>query len=208
MSAVERPGHPPLPPDYLRSIILKISKSYPACNAAEIANVEAEQRAIPVPDDLSDAIAAWTYIWSNSTDATPEGIVQDLSSLGLVSAPGAKVLSDLLISAEPFRESAKAVSAYLRVGAPLFVNVRAVIDIRCRFHSNEDEFMGGRAAKTLMETLPVVLATLTLTENDETKSINFLMDESDLSYLKRFVKNMEGQLELAKNLLKDGSVKS
>jgi hypothetical protein len=179
----------------------KIAKNYPACNAAELAIIEAEQRGISNQQDFADVISAWTYIWSNSEDDAPQTVVDDLASLNLISADAGRVLAGLLKEGAPFREIAKVKSSYLKVGNALFVNLRGVVDLRCRFHNTDEEFKSGKLPSEVVDVQQVVMASLTLLNPGDSETVvPFLMDEEDLRSLKRFVKNMERELELAKTL--------
>jgi hypothetical protein len=198
-----------LPTDALRTVVDKIAKSYPACNATELALVEAEQRGISNPQDLADVISAWTFLWSRTEGESPQVVVNDLASLGVISDDAGRVLTDLLEAAEPFRETAQTASLYLRVGAPLFVSIRGVLDVRCRFHRTAQEFQSGKLPSELIDAQQVIMANLTLNNpDDEEVVIPFLMDENDLRYLKRFVRNMEREIELSKSLLKSTGANS
>jgi hypothetical protein len=193
------------PLETLWSILIKAVKTYPACNTAELATLEAEQRGID-GQDLYDVMAVWTYIWENSDGESPQVVTSDLVSLGLLSTDAAQPLTELLTRAEPFRKTANVVSSYLQTGAPLFVGLRGVVDIRCRFHETNEAFLISTAPGELIDTHPVVLANLTIKDPGGKETvISFLMDENDLGYMKRFVKNMEKELELSKSLLKSRS---
>jgi hypothetical protein len=192
-----------VPLDALRTVVDKIAKTHPSCNVLELAALEVEQRNVSDLHELSDAISVWTYIWENISSESPQAVSADLVSLGLVSAPAAGILTELLTEAEPFRETARVTSRYIRVGAPLFVGLRGTVDIRCRFHKTEEDFTHGKSPSELVDVHQVILVNLELhTQDDEETVISFLMDENDLSYMKRFVRNMERELELSKGLLK------
>jgi hypothetical protein len=193
---------PRVPLDILRTVADKIARTFPACSPTELVAVEAEQRAFPDKDLLHDAISTFVYLWDNIGTESSKAVVADLVSLGLVSQDTAGILTDLLVSAEPFRETALVASRYIRIGAPVFVGIRGTVDIRLRFHKTQEEFSAANTPKALFGAQQVILANLRLNDlsgNDET--VSFLMDENDLMYLKRFVRNMEMELELSKTLL-------
>jgi hypothetical protein len=148
-------------------------------------------------------ISVFTYIWENIDGESPQDVTADLTSLGLLSKDGARMLTDLLVSAEPFRETAKVASDYLRVGSALFATIRGTVDLRLRFHKTEEDFTSGKPPTELVAAQQVVLANLTISEPDGKETVvSFLMDDNDLSYMKRFVRHMERELELSKGLLK------
>jgi hypothetical protein len=191
------------PPDLLWSILVKVAKTYPACNTSELAALEAEERGIKEAQELYDVISVWTYIWENSDGESPQEITADLIALELLSKQDAEVLFELLTKAAPFRQTAEVMASYLHVGAPLFVGLRGVVDVRCRFHRTDEEFFASGPPSELVDTFPVVLANLTINApGDKETVVSFLMDENDLSYMKRFVRQMEKELELTKSLLK------
>lgn len=192
-----------LPPNVLRSVIDKFAKTHPACNPVELAALEAEQSAIADPQALTDAVSAFSYIWENMDGESPQAVTADLKSNGLLTNDTAGILLELLTSAEPFRETAKVKSSYIRIGAPLFASVRGAVDLRLRFHKKDEEFVIGVPPKELVGAQQVVMVDLVLNENgNHERTISFLMDENDLGYMKRFVRNMERELELSKGLLK------
>jgi hypothetical protein len=191
-----------LPLDVLRTVIDKIAKTHPACNVGELCALEAEQHAVPDPQLLSDAISSFTYIWENMGHESAKAVSEDLSSLGLLSNGAARILTDLLVSAEPFRATARVVSANLRIGSPLFVEIRGTVDLRLRFHKSEGELVGGKLPAEIIDGQQVIMANLTINgPGNNEKVVSFLMDDNDLKYLKRFVRNMEKELELTKHLL-------
>ena len=49
-----------VPPAVLLAVVHKIAQTYPACNTAELAALEAEQSGIPDSQALSDFVAAFT----------------------------------------------------------------------------------------------------------------------------------------------------
>lgn len=107
-----------------------------------------------------------------------------------------------MTEAEPFRETAKVAASYLKVGAPLFVGLRGTVDIRCRFHRTDEDFTNTMTPNELVGAQQVIVANLTIHNLDEGETIvPFLMDENDLNFMKRFVKNMEKELELSKDLV-------
>ncbi len=190
-----------VPLEALRSVIDKIAKTHPACNAVELTTLEAEQRGVDT-QTLNDAVSVWVYLWSNSDGESPQAVTADLISLGLVSNVVGGLLTELLISAEPFRETARAASKNLRIGAPLFTDIHGTVDIRCRFHKTEEAIVNLQFPSELVDAQQVIMANLTIRNpDDEEAVVSFLMDEADLSYMKRFVRNMEKELELSKGLL-------
>jgi hypothetical protein len=193
-----------LPSNVLRPLVEKIASTHPACNPYELAAVEADESALSVPQDLIDFVSSFVYIWEH-TDGTesPESVSTDLIALGMLSTDAAPLLTDLLKSAEPFRETAKAQSTYIRVGAPIFVTLRGVVDLRLRFHKTDIEFEMAAPPTTLAGVQQVIMTNLTIKEPDGKETIiGFVMDEHDLKYMKRFVRNMERELEMSKDLLK------
>jgi hypothetical protein len=191
-----------VPPDVMHTVVEKFAKTHPAVNPTELAVSEAEQKEVPDPEALSDALSAFTYIWENIESEAPLAVAEDLMSLEILSSEAYKTLVDLLTSAQPFREAALAASHCIRVGAPLFVSLRGVVDLRLRFHKTEDEFRSGKTPTELVGAQQVVLVNLKLNQLGDESEISFLMDENDLGYMKRFVRNMEKELELSKPLLK------
>jgi hypothetical protein len=191
-----------VPVDVLRTMAYKIAKTLPACNVIELAAVFAEQHSVSDPQALSDAASVFSYILTNIEDDSPQTLIADLVSLGLLSGKTARILGELLGTAAPLRETANVVSSYLRIGAPLFVGMRGTVDLRLRFHKTDEELGASATPTKLYEAHPVVLVNLTTTDaTNEEHAVCFLMDENDLSYMKRFVKNMERELELSKTLL-------
>lgn len=87
-----------VPPDVLHALVDKIAKTYPACNTAELAALEAEQHDVPDSRALSDFSAAFVYLWENIDGEPSQAVMADLSSLGLVSNATARALTDLLAS--------------------------------------------------------------------------------------------------------------
>jgi hypothetical protein len=131
----------------------------------------------------------------------PESIVSDLLSLELLPEALAPTLDALAKSAKPLRESANAVAANLRFGAPLFVKLRGTVDIRLRFNKSAEEIEVGSAPIGLLGAQRLIFANLTINRpDDEEEVIPFVMDEADLQYMKRFVKNMETALALSKKV--------
>jgi hypothetical protein len=190
------------PPEVLRSVADKIAKTYPACNTTELAALAAEQHNLTDPQQFIDAVSAFVYVWDNMDSDLPQAVVSDLLSLELISDSAAPLLIKLLESAVPFRESAKAAAQNLRLGSPLFVGLRGTVDIKLRFHKKEENIWSTATATELVGVQQVVMANLTISQPDGTESvIPFLMDETDLSYMKRFVRNMERELELSRGLV-------
>jgi hypothetical protein len=190
-----------VPLEALRSVIQKIAKTHPACNAVELSALEAERHGAN-PEDLNDAVSTWVYLWASIGGESPQAVIADFASLGLVSEATGKLLTELLVSSEPLREAAGAASMYLMIGAPLFADIRGTVDIRCRFHKTEDALGSAQFPSELVDAQQVIMANLTLRrQNNEEQVVSFLMDETDLSYLKRFVRNIEKELELTKGLL-------
>ena len=198
-----------IPPESLDRVVQEVARTYPACNIREVIAREAERSRGADPQELFDVMSGLTFLWANSGHETPQTIAQDLVSLGMASDATAKIVEELLTSTLPLREGAQALSAYLRVGAPLFVSIRGVVDIRCRFHEREQGLNSGAVPTKLIDTHTVVMASLLLNdEDDEEKTVSFLMDENDLGYLKRFVRNMEKELELSKRFSDARSTKT
>jgi len=198
-----------VPSDVLRPVVEKIAKTHPAVNPTELAAFEAEQTGLPDPEDLSNAVSAFTYIWENTGSESPKTVAEDLKSQGVLSQEAAGILVDLLTLAQPFREAALATSHCLRVGAPLFVSIRGVVDLRLRFHKTENEFRTGKTPTKLVGAHEVILVSLTLNnQQGPNNTVSFLMDENDLGYMKRFIRNMEKELELSKQLLKSPELRS
>lgn len=197
------------PLDILRAVVDKIARTYPACNATELAALEAEQRGIPHPQDLTDAISVFTYIWGNVDGESPQAITADLVSLELLSNDAGRILTELLLSAEPYRESARVASTYTRIGSSLFVGLHGTVDVRLRFHNTDEDFVNGKLPTELVGTQQLIVANLTLSQLDgEEVVVSFLMDEDDLRYMKKFIRNMEQGLELSRGLLKSSELKS
>ncbi len=185
----------------LRSVIIKIAKTHPACNTTELTTLEAEQRGVDA-QDLSDAVSVWVFLWRNTEGVSPQAVTTDLISLGLISNDVGDLLAELLTLAEPFREAALAASKNLRIGAPLFSDLHGTVDIRCRFHKTDEAINNNHFPNELVDAQQVIMANLTIRKpDDEEAVVSFLMDEADLSYMKRFVRNMEKELELSKGLL-------
>jgi hypothetical protein len=198
-----------IPPEGLRRVVQEVARTYPACNIREVIAREAERSSMADPQELFDVMSGLTFLWANSGHETPQAVAQDLVSLEMASDAAAKIVEELLTSTLPLREGARAVSAYLRVGAPLFVSIKGVVDIRCRFHEKEEGLNSGAVPTRLIDTHPVVMASLLLNdEDDDEKTVSFLMDENDLGYLKRFVRNMEKELELSKRFFDTRSAKT
>src|SRR5260370_2554658 len=127
-----------LPAPILHPVVYKIAKTHPACNPLELAALEAEQTGIADPQALSDAVSVFTYIWENMDGESPQAVTADLESLGLLSKDGARILTELLVSAEPFRETAKVEASYLRIGSPLFAAIHGAVDLRLRSPTTND----------------------------------------------------------------------
>jgi hypothetical protein len=88
------------------------------------------------------------------------------------------------------------------MGSTLFVGLRGTIDLRLRFHKTEDEFLGGKLPTNVAGAQAVIMANLSVSEPDGTEAvIAFLMDENDLSYMKKFVRNMERELKIGKSMV-------
>lgn len=84
-----------------------------------------------------------------------------------------------------------------------FVNIRGTVDYRLRFHDTRDKFLAGRLPKQIFGAQQVIMANLAVSDPDgEERVVPFVMDENDLAYLKKFVRNMERELELSKDLIK------
>jgi hypothetical protein len=124
-----------LPPETLHNLAYKIAKTFPACNPTELAALEAEQSSGADPRVLADAVSVFTYLWDNVDGEPPADVTSDFESLGLLSHEASGVITNLLESAEPFRATARVESSYIRIGAPLFVGIRGVVDLRLRFHN-------------------------------------------------------------------------
>lgn len=198
-----------VPLKVLRTVVDKIARTYPACNVLELVALEAEQHAVPNPQDLSDSMAVFGYIWENIDGESSQAVIADLSSLGLLSKETVPILTDLLAAADPFREPAKVAANYLRVGSALFVTLRGTVDFRLRFHKTFDDFSTGKLPTELVGAQQVIMATLIVSQPDgEETAIPFLMDDNDLLYMKKFVRNMERELELSKDLLKSPEQRS
>lgn len=192
-----------VPSNVLRTLISRIARTYPCSNMYEVASMLAQEHGISDPQDIFDAASATTFIWENSEDEPVQAVVDDLKSAGLLSDGIAPILSDKLQVAAPLRELSKVASRYLRIGSPLFVTIRGTVDVRCRFHRTDEEFRTGKYPTELLDTQQVVLANMTINNPDlEEKCVSFLMDESDLRTMKRFVQNMERELELTKHFTK------
>lgn len=196
-----------VPQEILASIVEKIARTHPACNTIELAELEAEQQSLPDPQALRDTISVFSYIWENMDGEDAPAVVADLLELNLITPDVTPLLTGLLESAEPFRQEARVASRYLRIGSPLFVGIRGTVDLRMRFHRTEEGFTAGRLPAEVVGVQQVVLVNLTLNRPSEVESVvTFLMDESDLKYMSRFVRNMERELELTKGLLPDPPV--
>lgn len=194
-----------LPSNVLQTVLNKIAKTYPACNAPELAALEAEQSGID-QQTLTDAVSVFTYIWQNAEGESAKAITADLESLGLVTKAAMPFVADLLTSAEPLRETAIVESSYIRIGAPLFVGIRGTVDLRLRFHNTDNEFSIGVPPTKLLGAKPVIMVNLTTTApGNKDRIVSFVMDENDLNYMKRFVKHMERELELSNDVLKSSS---
>jgi hypothetical protein len=193
-----------VPRNILGVIVDKIARTAPACNVPDLVALEAENHSIPDWRELGSSVAAVSFVMSNLDGQSPKSVTEDLSSILSLSKEATETLGDLLTSAEPFRESAMAAATYLRVGAPLFATIRGTVDLRLRFHQTEAEFVMGAQPSKIQGVSPVVMVDLTLAMPDQEKEsvISFVMDENDLSFMKRFVKHMERELDLSKELLK------
>ena len=197
---------PKLQPEILKAVVDKIAKSYPACNVSEIVAQEAEERSIPEWKTLSDVAAALAFVFGNLDGQPSKDVASDLVSLELLSKEAARIFVELLESVEPLHGIARTVSAYLRVGSPLFVSIRGTVDLRLQFHRTEHEFLAAKQPTGIIEAHRVMLVSLTTTDaEDDDRVFHFLMDENDLTSLKRFIRNMETELELSKSLVKAGS---
>lgn len=195
-----------VPLDLLRSVASKLARTLPACNSYELAVLEAERHSLENTEIFTDAVASVGYLFENiDDDESAEALVEDLVSIGVVSKDAAAVLISLLDDFLPFRETAKAAAAYLRIGSPLFVGIRGTVDIRLRFHKRADNLTATHSPTQLHGAQQVVMADLIISEYRDTaemqeRVVSFLMDENDLGYMKRFVRNMERELELSKGL--------
>jgi hypothetical protein len=191
-----------VPFNVLRTVVDKIARTYPACNVLELVALEAEQH-VTNAQDLSDSMAVFGYIWDNIDGESSEAVIADLSSLGLLSKQTEPILADLLAAADPFREPAKVAANYLRVGSALFVGIRGTVDFRLRFHKTYDDFSSGKLPTELVGAQQVIMTSLVISQPDgEETVVPFLMDDNDLLYMKKFVRNMERELELSKDLIK------
>jgi hypothetical protein len=199
-----------VPRKILDPIVDKIARTSPACNVADLVAVEADNHSLSDWRDLGSSVAAVSFVMNNLAGQSPTSVADELSSILSLSKEATKVLNELLLSAQPFRESAEAASTYIRVGAPLFSTIRGTVDLRLRFHQTEREFvMGGRPSR-IHGVSPVVMVDLTLALPDEEKETiqSFVMDENDLKFMKRFVSHMERELELGKEYLNAAEFKS
>jgi hypothetical protein len=189
--------------DVLRLVVDKIAKTYPACNSIELAALEAEQSAMSDAQALSAVVSCITYIFDNIDDESPQAVAADLTSLGLISKEEATILTDLFVSSQPYRGTAKVAAEYLRVGSTLFVGLRGTVDLRLRFHKTLDGLRTAQSPTELVGAQQVIMAELTMSGPEgRERVVSFLMDENDLTYMKRFVRNMEREMELSKDLLK------
>jgi hypothetical protein len=194
-----------VPLEVLRSTVDRIAKTYPACNTSELTALAAEQNNVADADAFSSFIAAFTFIWENMDGESPNALVKDLRSLELLSDGTSKILLDLLIAAEPYRDAAIVSADYIKIGAPLFADMRGTVDLRLRFHKTRNEYLGGRAPKELVGSQQVIMVNMAIVNADgEESTIQFVMDENDLNLMKRFVRNMERELDLSKSLLRSG----
>jgi len=150
-----------IPFNVLRETVDKIAKTYPACNTSALAAVMAEEGGVTDVQAFSDFISAFAYIWDNSDGESPKAVTADLRELKLLSDNGATLLTDLLISAEPYRETAGVKSNYIRIGAPLFVEIRGTVDLRLRFHKTRDEYLSCKAPTELVGGQHVIMVSLT-----------------------------------------------
>jgi hypothetical protein len=192
-----------LPPRVLHNLVDKIAKTYPACNPTELAALEAEASSTADPQVFADAVAVFTYLWDNIDGESPADVAADFEALGLLSHESSGMVTDLLASAEPFRETARVESSYIRIGAALFVGIRGTVDLRLRFHKTDDDFMIGAPPAKLIGSQAVVMANLTINDpGNQERVIPFLMDENDINSLKRFIRHMEAELALSKELIK------
>jgi hypothetical protein len=194
---------PTVPREVLTTIVDKVAKTSTACNVGELVALEAENNSISDWEALSAAVSAVSFVLSNLGDDAPRAVADELGSLLALSKGATSLLGELLQSAQPFREMARVSAAYLKVGAPLFVEMRGTVDLRMRFHSSAEEFTMGAAPSKVHGVMPAVIVNLTITKpgNDEESVVSFLMDESDLNYMKKFIRHMERELELAKGWL-------
>jgi len=197
-----------VPLNVLRPVVGKLAKTLPACNSFELAVIEAERHSLENAGVFTSAVSSVSFLFENiGDDESPRAVVEDLVSIGIVSKDAAAILISLLGEFQPYRESAKAAAAYIRIGAPLFVGIRGTVDIRLRFHEKAGDLITTQSPNQLHGAQQVVMVDLIISgykESDEFKEevISFLMDENDLSYMKRFVRNMERELELSKGLLR------
>ncbi|HKV92125.1 MAG TPA: hypothetical protein VJW20_06220 [Candidatus Angelobacter sp.] len=192
-----------VPQDLLRTIADEIARTHPCCNPVELAAFEAEKNGIADPQDLIDAVAGFAFVWAKAEQQdTPLAITKDLLQLDVISQPAAQKLRELLTDAQPFKETADVTSNYLRIGTALFGDIRGTVDIRCRFHKTSEEFVSSRLPQELIDTYQVIITNVSINHpNGNNDVVAFLMDEKDLAYMKRFVRNMERELELTKHLL-------
>lgn len=105
-----------VPFDVLASIVDKIARTYPACNTFELAAYEGERLGVRDPDELSDVIAAFAFVWDNLGDEPTDAVIKDLAAAGVLSPDAAGTLTKLLTAALPFRESAQVSADHIRMG--------------------------------------------------------------------------------------------
>jgi hypothetical protein len=87
-----------LPPDVVRPLVEKIVRTHPACNTAELAALEAEQRGITDSQELSDFIAAFVFLWENIDGDELEDVIDDLSNNAGLQKETLRVLRDFCLS--------------------------------------------------------------------------------------------------------------
>jgi hypothetical protein len=190
-----------VPMEVLRSISDRIAKTYPCCSPAELAILESERRGESDGRTLADVASLLGFIFDKADNDEPGDIVSDLVSLELLPEALAPTLLSLVQAAQPLRTSANAAAANIRLGTSLFVTLRGTVDIRLRFNKSAEEIEVGSAPVGLMDAQRLVFANLTINRlNAENEVIPFVMDEADLQYMKRFVRNMEAALELSKKV--------
>jgi len=190
-----------VPYEVLRPLSNRIAKAYPACNPAELGILESERVGKLDGQTLADVSSALAFIFDEADGDEPESVVSDLISLELLPQALAPKLLELAKSAQPLRKTANAAAANIKLGAPLFVNLRGTVDIRLRFNESEDQISVGSAPVGLLGSQRLIFANLTINRpGDKEAVIPFVMDETDLQYMKRFVRNMETALELSRKV--------
>ena len=192
-----------IPKDILRGALERIAKTYPACNVPEVAAQEAERHGIASPQDFFDAVSSLNFIWSSISGQALKAVAADLVELGLLSDNAVPLFIELLSAAEPFREIGKVVSNYLRIGSALFSEIQGTVDLRFRFHKRDEDLTSSALPTELVATQQVIVANLRLSApNGDDQMVPFLMDENDLGAMKRFIRNMERELELTRSFAK------